>query len=69
MFTGHFVWQNAVGQFFWVTGMGVVVGLAVAHVMYLIHRFFPTTPKIDTALSFMALYFMYLGAEHFHFFR
>lgn len=67
VFTGQFVWQNAVGQFFWVTGMGIVVGLAVAHIMYIIHRFMPTTPSIDTALSFMAPYFMYLGAEHFHF--
>lgn len=65
--TGEFVLQKAITDFFVVAGMGVFVGLAVAHIMYLIHRFLPTTPSIDTALTLMTPYFMYLGAEHFHF--
>lgn len=58
---------GAVGQFFLVAGMGIVIGLAIAHVMYLVHRYLPTTPGIDAALTFMTPYFMYIAAEHFHF--
>lgn len=65
--SGNFVLEQAAGSFFAVTLMGIVVGLAVAHVFYVIHRFLPTTPGIDTALTFLAPYFMYLGAEQFHF--
>lgn len=65
--TGQFVMEQAVANFFMVTGLGVVVGLVIAHVFYVIHRFLPTTPSIDTALTLMAPYIMYISAEHFHF--
>lgn len=65
--TGTFSMQQATGNFFLVAGMGIVVGLAVAHIMYVIHRFLPTTPAIDAALTLMTPYLMYLGAEQFHF--
>jgi CPA1 family monovalent cation:H+ antiporter len=35
--------------------------------MYVIHRFLPTTPAIDAALTVMTPYFLYLVAEAFHF--
>jgi NhaP-type Na+/H+ or K+/H+ antiporter len=47
--------------------MGVVVGLVGAHIMYAIHRFLPTTPAIDAALTVMTPYILFLAAEHFHF--
>jgi CPA1 family monovalent cation:H+ antiporter len=59
--------HEAVGQFFLVAGMGIVVGLAGAGIMYLIHRFLPTTSAIDAALTIMTPYILYLGAEQFHF--
>lgn len=65
--TGTFSMQEAVGQFFLVAGMGIVVGLVVAHIMYVIHRFLPTTPAIDAALTVMTPYILFLAAEHFHF--
>ena len=65
--SGTFVFQQAATSFFSVTLMGIVTGLVVAHVFYAIHRFFPTTPSIDTALTFLAPYFMYLAAEQFQF--
>lgn len=65
--TGHFTLREAVSDFFIVAGMGIVCGLAVAMVFYVIHRYFPTTSNIDTALTFMAPYIMYIGAEQFHF--
>ena len=65
--TGTFSMQEATGQFFWVAGMGIVVGLVGAHIMYAIHRFLPTTPAIDAALTVMTPYILFLAAEQFHF--
>jgi CPA1 family monovalent cation:H+ antiporter len=65
--TGAFSVQQATGQFFWVAGMGIVVGLAGAYVMYIIHRFMPTSSAIDATLTVMTPYILFLLAEHFHF--
>lgn len=65
--TGTFSMQQATGQFFLVAGMGIIVGLAGAHIMYAIHRFLPTTPAIDAALTVMTPYLLYLAAEQFHY--
>lgn len=59
--------EFAVGQFFWVAGMGIVVGLVIAHIMYFIHKFLPTSPAIDATLTVMTPYILYLAAEQFHF--
>ena len=65
--TGKFSLHEAATEFFVVTVMGIVIGLAVAHVMYVIHRFLPTTANIDSALTLISPYFMYLAAEQFHY--
>jgi len=65
--TGEFVLWKAVGDFFLVVIMGIITGLVIAHIVYAIHRFLPTTPSIDTAISFIAPYLMYIVAEHFHY--
>ncbi|WP_428664823.1 Na+/H+ antiporter [Runella sp.] len=65
--SGTFVFEKAATEFFVVTLMGIVVGLIVAHFFYVVHRWLPTSPSIDTALTFMGPYFMYIGAEHFHY--
>jgi monovalent cation/hydrogen antiporter len=65
--TGTFSLDVAVGQFFMSAGMGMVVGLAIAHIMYAIHRFLPTTPAMDATLTVMSPYIIFLTAEHFHF--
>lgn len=65
--TGAFSWQEATGQFFLVTGMGIVVGIAGAHILYVVHRFLPTTPAIDAALTVMTPYMLFLAAEQFHY--
>ena len=65
--TGHFVVEEAISDFFIVGIMGIVVGLAIAHVLYVIHRFFPTNSNIDTALTLMSPYVMFIAAEHFEF--
>src|SRR3954452_1149614 len=54
--TGKFIFQQAVTNFFLVVIMGIAIGLAVAVVFYAIHRWLPTTPSIDTVLSFITPY-------------
>ncbi len=65
--TGQFTLMNAARQFAIVAVMGIVIGLAIAFIVYIIHRFFPTTASIDAALSLITPYAMYIVAEHFHF--
>ena len=65
--TGQFSFSDAAGDFLLSTVVGIVIGLAVAHILYLIHRFLPTTPSIDAAITLISPYFMYLAAEQFHF--
>ena len=64
---GHFSFQEALADFFILALMGILVGLAIAILVYAIHRYLPTTPSIDTALTLLTPYLMYIGAEHFHF--
>jgi Na+/H+ antiporter len=65
--TGTFSMAEATGQFFLMAGMGIVIGLIVAFIMYTIHRYLPTTPAIDAALTVMTPYILFLAAEQFHF--
>jgi Na+/H+ antiporter len=65
--TGGFSLGAAYREFFMVTGGGIVVGLMMAGLVYLIHRFMPTTPDIDTTMTLLAPYIMYMSAEHFRF--
>lgn len=67
MLTGQFVFWDATTSFFSVVIMGIIIGVAIANAAYLIHRFLPTTPSIDTALTLITPYLMYLTAEHFHY--
>lgn len=39
--TGNFVLWKAGADFLMVAAMGVIIGLAIAHVLYVVHRFFP----------------------------
>lgn len=65
--SGSFSLWKASGDFFMVSVMGVLIGLATAHVVYAAHRFLPTNSSIDTAITLISPYFAYLAAEHFHF--
>jgi CPA1 family monovalent cation:H+ antiporter len=64
--TGEFHFWNAAQSFFVVAGMGILTGLVIAHLVYAIHRTFPTTPAIDAAFTLISPYIMYITAEHFH---
>ncbi|HTD92230.1 MAG TPA: Na+/H+ antiporter [Chitinophagaceae bacterium] len=65
--TGQFTFLHAAGSFFLVAGMGILIGLGIAQILYVVHRYLPTTPSIDTALTIISPYFMYIAAEHFHY--
>ncbi|NML19927.1 Na+/H+ antiporter [Pseudoflavitalea sp. G-6-1-2] len=65
--SGQFILWKAGAQFVWVSLMGIAIGLAIAFIEYLIHRFLPTNASIDTAITLITPYLMYITAEHFHF--
>ena len=65
--TQEFHFWNAAGSFLIVAIMGILVGLAIAYIIYSIHRYFPTTPAIDTSITLISPYVMYIVSEHFHF--
>ena len=65
--TGQFAFHQAAVSFFVVTGMGIAIGLAIAQLIYLKHKYLPTTASIDAAFTLVTPYFMYLLAEQFHF--
>ena len=65
--TGQFNFLDATQSFFLMAAGGVAVGLAIGGMNYVIYRYFPTTSNIDTALTLISPFVMYLVAEHFHF--
>ena len=65
--TGTFSLGHASGQFVLVSIMGVAIGIAIANVLYLIHRFLSKSASVDTAITLISPYLCYLAAEYFHF--
>jgi len=63
--TGTFILQDAAVNFVSVAGLGIVIGVAIGGIFYAIHRWLPTTENIDTVLTLLTPYFMYIVAEHF----
>lgn len=64
--TGRFIFQDAAMNFCWVIFAGVAVGLAIAYVLYWMHRLLPTDSNMDIVLTLVAPYAMYIGAESIH---
>ena len=67
MMTGQFVLWKAGIDFLQVSLFGIAIGLIIGLGVYAIHRWLPTTPSIDTGISLISPYLMYITAEHFHF--
>lgn len=63
--TGTFVLQDAAVNFVSVAGFGILIGIGIGGIFYAIHRWLPTTENIDTVLTLLTPYFMYIVAEHF----
>lgn len=64
--TGQFSLAEANTQFLILALGGIAIGLVLAHVIYFLHRALPTTASIDTAMTLMSPYLMYIAAEEFH---
>jgi monovalent cation/hydrogen antiporter len=64
---GQFSLWSATKTFVLIVLIGVLIGVAIAGFVYLIHKFLPTTPSIDAAITLITPYIMYICAEHFHF--
>lgn len=63
--TGQFVFFDATKDFLHVVIVGILIGVAIAYVLYFIHRHLPTTPSIDSCITLISPYIMYIAAEHF----
>jgi monovalent cation/hydrogen antiporter len=64
--TGMFVAQEAALQLLWVSVAGVALGLVLAHGVYVLHRHLRATAPVDTALTLLTPYLMYMLAEQVH---
>jgi Na+/H+ antiporter len=64
--TGQFVWQEAALSFSWMVFGGVGIGLGVAYLFMKAHKRLPTDTNIDTVLSIVTPYLMYIAAEEVH---
>jgi CPA1 family monovalent cation:H+ antiporter len=64
--TGNFILWEAGIQFFLVAGGGILVGLFVGYIMYLVHKYITCDPIIETVLTFLTSFGSYLLAESIH---
>lgn len=64
--TGSFVFWLAGVNFFYVAGLGIIMGFAIGFLFYYIHKITPDNSTTDTVLTFVAPYAAYLAAEYFH---
>ena len=66
MGTGQFIWYSAALNFGWMLMGGVGAGLVVGWLFIKAHRLLPTTGNIDTILTLVTPYLMYIAAEQMH---
>lgn len=64
--SNSFVWQHAAAGFVLVTLSGIVIGLIIGYVFYLVFRWLPTTANLDITLSIVLPYLIYVIAEALH---
>lgn len=64
--TGQFAWQEAALSFGWMLTGGIGIGVLLALIFLKVHRTFPTDVNMDTVLSLVAPYIMYIAAEEVH---
>jgi len=65
--SGQFIWRDAVQDFFTMAIGGIAVGVAVGFLFGTLLKAIPTNSNIDTIITLIVPYIMYVGAEHFHF--
>jgi Na+/H+ antiporter len=66
MGTGQFIWYSAALNFGWMLLGGVGAGLVIGWLFIKAHKLLPTTGNIDTVLTLVTPYLMYIAAEEMH---
>lgn len=66
LMAGNFIFWEAGLNFVVVVLGGVAIGLAIAGIMYVVHKRFICDPVIEVTLTFLTPFASYLLAEHFH---
>ena len=64
--TGQFIWYEAAVSFSWMVVGGIGVGLLVGWLFMKGHKCLPTDASMDTILTIVAPYAMYIAAEEVH---
>ncbi|QIY89547.1 Na+/H+ antiporter [Chryseobacterium gallinarum] len=65
--SGQFIWRDAIQDFFTMAIGGIAVGVAVGFLFGALLKIIPSNSNIDTVITLIVPYIMYVGAEHFHF--
>lgn len=65
--SGQFILKDAVQDFFTMAIGGIVVGVAAGFLFGTLLKIIPSNSNIDTVITLIVPYVMYVGAEHFHF--
>ncbi|WP_419870508.1 Na+/H+ antiporter [Chryseobacterium sp. CT-SW4] len=65
--SGQFIFREAVQDFFIMAIGGIAVGAAVGLLFGTVLRLIPSNSNIDTVITLIVPYIMYVGAEHFEF--
>jgi len=65
--TGQFHFHEAALSFLFVIVLGALIGLAVALILYIIHRYLIRSTSVEIVLTLVTPYIMYYFAEYFHF--
>ncbi|MDX2195327.1 MAG: Na+/H+ antiporter [Cytophagales bacterium] len=64
--TGNFILWKAGVDFVWVSAAGIVIGLIVGYILYLVHKFIVDDPVMETVLTLLTPFLSYILAEHLH---
>lgn len=64
--TGQFVWYHAALSFCWMLIGGIGIGLLVGWIFMKAHKHLPTDVNMDTVLTIVTPYVMYMAAEEAH---
>ncbi|UBM58575.1 Na+/H+ antiporter [Marinilongibacter aquaticus] len=65
--TGQFIFKEAVGDFFIMAVMGILIGLGIGYLFSALLRIVPSNSNTDTIITLIVPYVMYISAEHFHY--
>lgn len=64
--TGQFIWYEAALSFSWMLVGGIGIGLLIGWIFMKGHKYLPTDANMDTILTIVAPYVMYIAAEEVH---